>query len=105
MGVLDQFNEEQRKVLVQEIELHKVEAYAAGFAEGRRQAGPMAIATWLKSAWESWTMRAGAGALALGVAADVWPVAAELLGGRIDPKTLTLIGAVVMALRSRSVSK
>jgi hypothetical protein len=50
-------------------------------------------------------MRAGAGALALGVAADVWPVAAELLDGRIEPKTLTLIGAVVMAMRSRSVGK
>lgn len=105
MTTLDQFTEDQRKVIVAEIVKHRDEGYAKGLAEGRTQAGPAAIANWIRTAAGSWTMRGGAAALALAVAADVWPVAAELLAGRVDPQILALIVAIGMALRARSIGK
>ena len=57
MNMLDQFTEDQRKVIVAEIVKHRDEAYAKGLAEGRMQAGPAAIANWIRTAAGSWTMR------------------------------------------------
>ena len=99
------FTAEQREIIKREVNRHAIAAYERGIAEGKRQAGPAAISAWLKSAASSWTMRAGVGALAAGLAADLWPVAAELLAGRIDPQVLAIAGAAVMALRARSIGK
>lgn len=79
MSEIQFFTAEQREVIKREVERHAIAAYERGITEGKRQAGPVAIAAWLKGAWQSWTMRAGMGALAMGVTADVWPVAAEFL--------------------------
>lgn len=34
--------------------------------------------------------------MATGVTADLWPVAAEILSGKIDPQILALIGGVTI---------
>lgn len=99
------FTEAQRELVKREIHKHAIAAYQRGLEEGRRQAGPVAIAHWLKAAAGSWTMRGGVALLAAGVAGDLWPIAAELLAGRVDPQLLAVIGAAVMALRARSLGR
>lgn len=105
MTAIDPFTEDQRKAIVAEIARHRREAYAQGLAEGQKQSQTVAVAAWLKMAWGSWTMRGGLAAIATALLADAWPVAAELLTGRIDPQVLAILGAAVMALRARSVGK
>lgn len=105
MDAIDQFSEAQRKLVVAEIARHRKEAYAQGVADAQKQTQAAIIAAWLKRAWGSWTMRGGLAAIAAALAADTWPVAAELLAGRIDPQVLAILGAAVMALRARSVGK
>ena len=102
---MDQFTEPQRELIKSEIARHRKEAFALGLAEGKKQAGPALIADWLKNAWGSWVMRAGLGAVATAIAADIWPIVAEVLAGKVDPQWLAIGGAIIMALRARSIGK
>lgn len=105
MNTLDQFTEEQRKIIVAEIVKHEDEAYLKGLEVGKAEAGPAAVAAWLRKAKDSWTMWLGTGAISVGFLADAWPLAAELLSGRVDPETLRYIGLAIVATRSRSIGK
>lgn len=105
MSAIDTLDPVAREICVAEIAKHREEAYTLGLAEGRKQASILAIANWLRGAAKSWTMNAGALAIATSLAAEAWPVVAEFLAGRVDPQVLGLLGAVVMALRARSIAK
>lgn len=93
MSAIDTLDPVSREICVAEIAKH------------RKQASTLAIANWLRGAAKSWTMNAGALAIATSLAAEAWPVVAEFLAGRVDPQVLGLLGAVVMALRARSIAK
>jgi hypothetical protein len=105
MSTAPEFTDAQREIVKREVNRHAIAAYERGIAEGKRLAGPVAIANWIKEAAKSWTMAGGAAAVAAGVAGQLWPVVAELLAGRVDPQVLTLIGGLVMALRAHSIGR
>ena len=102
MTTIDTFDPATREIVTAEIAKHREEAYEQGLSDGRKQASTVAIAAWLRGAVKSTTMQVGVLGIGAGLLAEAWPVAAELLAGRIDPQVLALIGAVIVALRAKT---
>lgn len=102
MSAIDQFTDEQRKLIVTEIARHRKEAEAIGYAKGRGDGQAIGIADWIRGIAKSWTMWVGAAGVTAGLSAEVWPVAAELLKDYVDPRTLALASAIFMALRVKT---
>lgn len=102
MTTIDQFTDAQRRLIVAEIARHRKAAFDEGYRLGIGEGRTLTVADWVRGIIKSWTMWVGTAGVAMGLSAEVWPVAADVLKDYVDPRTLAVVSAVFMALRAKT---